>query len=261
MIAAELNYPIHDKEMLAIILSFQHWRAELQGTAQTIQVVSDHRALEYFMTTKALTARQARWADILLQYNFRITYRPGPTNHADALTRREQDRDQQTAAKVSLRTQTLLEPKHLDPRIQAELVMNSFGTEIYLIDSPEFDLIDELLQANRTAPSLQELREKAKDDRNEWILENGLLTYQNRLVVADEHNLRTKLIAEAHNQVSTAHPGKNKTRKILCARYYWPGMTTDIDRFIWNCDDCRWSSIPRDKTPRLLKPLPIPDRS
>ena len=29
MVDAELNYPIHDKEMLAIILSFLHWRAEL----------------------------------------------------------------------------------------------------------------------------------------------------------------------------------------------------------------------------------------
>jgi len=60
MIDAELNYPIHDKEMLAIVSSFQHWRVHLEGTLQGIQVVSDHKALEYFMTTKALTARQAR---------------------------------------------------------------------------------------------------------------------------------------------------------------------------------------------------------
>ena len=80
MIEAELNYPIHDKEMLAIILSFQHWRVELQGAPQTIQVVSDHKALEYFMSTKALTAWQARWADMLSQYNFQIKYKPGPRN-------------------------------------------------------------------------------------------------------------------------------------------------------------------------------------
>ena len=67
------------------------------------------------MTTKALTARQARWADTLSQFNFLIMYRPGATNRADALTRREQDLDDQTAAKISLRTQTLLQPEHLDP--------------------------------------------------------------------------------------------------------------------------------------------------
>ena len=57
MVDAELNYPIYDKEMLAIILSFQHWRAELEGTLQAVEVFSDHKALEYFMSTKSLTAR------------------------------------------------------------------------------------------------------------------------------------------------------------------------------------------------------------
>lgn len=56
MLEAELKYPTHDKEMLAIVSSFQHWRVHLQGTPEAIQVVSDHKALEYFMTTKALTA-------------------------------------------------------------------------------------------------------------------------------------------------------------------------------------------------------------
>jgi RNase H-like domain found in reverse transcriptase len=60
MIDAKLNYPIYNKEMLAIVLSFQHWRVHLQGTLEAIQVVLDHKALEYFMTTKALSARQAR---------------------------------------------------------------------------------------------------------------------------------------------------------------------------------------------------------
>ena len=36
MINAELNYLIHDKEMLAIVFSFQHWRVHLQGTLEAI---------------------------------------------------------------------------------------------------------------------------------------------------------------------------------------------------------------------------------
>ena len=75
IINVELNYLIHDKEMLAIVSSFQHWRVHLEGTLEKIQVVSDHKALEYCMTTKALTARQAQWSKVLSQYNFRIMYR------------------------------------------------------------------------------------------------------------------------------------------------------------------------------------------
>jgi hypothetical protein len=58
---AELNYDIHDKEMLAIILSLGEWRAELEGLQEALfMVYLNHRALEYFMTIKKLFARQAR---------------------------------------------------------------------------------------------------------------------------------------------------------------------------------------------------------
>ena len=40
-------------------------------------------------TTKILNRRQARWAEILSEFNFVITYRPGEKNgKADALSRR-----------------------------------------------------------------------------------------------------------------------------------------------------------------------------
>ena len=42
--------------MLAIISRFLYWRVELEGTLDRIEVVSDYKALEYFITTKALTA-------------------------------------------------------------------------------------------------------------------------------------------------------------------------------------------------------------
>jgi hypothetical protein len=36
MVDAELNYPIHDKEMLAIILSFQYWQTQLKEAPESI---------------------------------------------------------------------------------------------------------------------------------------------------------------------------------------------------------------------------------
>jgi hypothetical protein len=115
MIEAELNYPIHDKEMLAIVSGFLHWRIELEGIYNRIEVVSDYKALEYFITTKALTARQACWAEVLSRYYFRIVYKPGATNRADAITRREQDTDTQRSATAVLQIQTMLQPEQLDP--------------------------------------------------------------------------------------------------------------------------------------------------
>jgi hypothetical protein len=57
---AECNYEIYDKELLAIIRCFEAWRPELEGTDLLIQVLSDHKNLEYFMTTKKLTRCQAQ---------------------------------------------------------------------------------------------------------------------------------------------------------------------------------------------------------
>ncbi|QSZ28681.1 hypothetical protein DSL72_003181 [Monilinia vaccinii-corymbosi] len=54
MAAAELNYEVHDKEMLSIVRSFSYWKSELAGSPHQIRVYTDHKALEYFMTTKAL---------------------------------------------------------------------------------------------------------------------------------------------------------------------------------------------------------------
>ena len=128
------------------------------------------------------------------------------------------------------------------------------------INTTELNLINKLLQANRTAPSLQEYRKKAKDVTSLQSLKNGLLKYQEWLVIVEEQNLQTWLIAEAHTQVSTAHPKKNKTYRIIGDRYYWPGMVIDINRYIQNCDSCRRSTIPQDKTLGLLKLLPILER-
>ena len=89
MLPAELNYEIHDKEMLAIISSFKEWRHYLEGATHPIKVFTDHRSLEYFTTTKQLNRRQARWSEYLADFHFIITYRPGVQGtKPDALTRR-----------------------------------------------------------------------------------------------------------------------------------------------------------------------------
>ncbi|ESK81555.1 gag polymerase env [Moniliophthora roreri MCA 2997] len=52
---AELNYNTHNKELLAIFEAFKSWCHYLEGAANLINVVTDHKNLEYFSTTKILT--------------------------------------------------------------------------------------------------------------------------------------------------------------------------------------------------------------
>jgi hypothetical protein len=75
--STELNYDVHDKELFAIFEAFRIWRHYLDGSAAPIDVVMDHKNLEYFSTTKVLNHRQARWLEFLCQFNLIIRFRPG----------------------------------------------------------------------------------------------------------------------------------------------------------------------------------------
>ncbi|TQV93704.1 pol protein [Cordyceps javanica] len=86
----ELNYGIHDKELMAIIQCFKEWRHYLVGAKHKIKVYTDHKNLTSFLTTKDLNKRQIRWYETLTDYDFEIIYRKGSENgRADALSRRE----------------------------------------------------------------------------------------------------------------------------------------------------------------------------
>jgi RNase H-like domain found in reverse transcriptase/Reverse transcriptase (RNA-dependent DNA polymerase) len=73
----ELNYNTHDKELMAIYEAFKTWWHYLEGTKVLIDVVMDHKNLEYFCTTWILSRRQARWSTFLSRFNMVIRFCPG----------------------------------------------------------------------------------------------------------------------------------------------------------------------------------------
>jgi len=50
----EQNYDIHNKELLAIMDVFKNWRHYLQRARHEVSVITDHKNLTLFTTTKAL---------------------------------------------------------------------------------------------------------------------------------------------------------------------------------------------------------------
>jgi len=70
----ERNYEIHDKEMLAIIRALEEWRHFLEGARHPVEIWTDHKNLEYFMTAKKLNHRQACWSLYLARFDFKLTH-------------------------------------------------------------------------------------------------------------------------------------------------------------------------------------------
>ncbi|KAK1802668.1 hypothetical protein P4O66_004305 [Electrophorus voltai] len=86
--AAERNYGMGDRELLAMKLAFEEWRHWLEGVRHPFLVITDHKNLEYLQTTKRLNSRQSQRLLFFTRFAFCMTYRPGAKNvRADALLR------------------------------------------------------------------------------------------------------------------------------------------------------------------------------
>ncbi|KAF5233022.1 hypothetical protein FANTH_12730 [Fusarium anthophilum] len=86
---AELNYPIYNKEFLAIINYFKEFRHYLMGSKHQVKVYTNHQNISYFATTHKLNQRQLRYAEYLCKFDFIIIHRKGSENsRADAISRR-----------------------------------------------------------------------------------------------------------------------------------------------------------------------------
>jgi len=71
--------------MLTIVESMKHWRHYFEGSCHSVQVLSDHRNLKVFMSTKVLNWQQAQWAELLANTQFlKRTVRRMQNNDADA---------------------------------------------------------------------------------------------------------------------------------------------------------------------------------
>lgn len=235
MTPAERAYPIQDRELLAVVQTLEHYYPELLG--MQFFVVTDHQALVYFANKRMLSTRQVRWAEFLSNFDITFQYRPGKDNvAADALSRKTADLPTVKAREQEERTMAMIPPEKLD-----------FPVCAVAEEPPETPKGADLVDLIREENSCQALGFK---DGRLWVPET---------TTDGNFFLRTALIREAHVPPIFAHPGQNKTIKILEREYYWPDMKKTIRQYVQNCHDCRRNKPSHDKTPGLLHSLPIPE--
>jgi len=83
----EVNYPVHDLELVVVVFDLRVWRHYLYGSQ--VQIFTDHKSLKYLMSWKKLNMRQRRWVELIKDYDCVTDYHPGKANVvADALSRK-----------------------------------------------------------------------------------------------------------------------------------------------------------------------------
>ena len=226
---AEKNYPVHEKELLAIIHALKKWCSDLLGTH--FYIYTDHHTLENFDTQKDLSHRQLRWQEFMLQYDLTITYICGEDNTiADALSRL---------------------PPNCFPDEMLPMVVNSILT----IDSDR-----EILNKIKAGYLKDEFCIcVAKTSMKGWTKINDLWYIGDRLLIPQIMDIREILFRLAHDTLG--HFGVDKSYASLQNAYYWPNMQCDLEQaYIPSCTDCLQNKSPTMRPPGLLHPLPVPDQ-
>ena len=82
----EANYNVTRKELLAVITFTKKFRQYLLG--RPFRIRTDHAALQWLKRTPEPIGQQARWLEILEEFDYTIEHRPGHQHsNADALSR------------------------------------------------------------------------------------------------------------------------------------------------------------------------------
>lgn len=276
--STEANYPIHDKELLAIVRCLEAWAPELH-MVKNFTILTDHKNLKYFYRERQLSERQVRWSEFLSRFNFTLEWRPGKTmGKPDALSRREQDRpadysDERLRSRFirlfhnkhlrSTQIQTLVSSDDIDFAKEVQLFEDRDMQELWHKSRQEDQLYQELttLVANKERNLPTQLQQQKTVSIAECTLDKrGLLQFRERTWIPDCEPLRTQIIQDIHDSHITGHPGRDLTYAILSRQFFWPGAARDVRRFVRNCEICGRNTIWRETKKGLLKPLPIPER-
>ena len=225
---AEINYPIHEKELLAIKCALQAWRVYIDNGTTTI-VYTDHESLRYMSTMKKPSKRLARWIDEFGEYDLDLRYRKGSLQVVpDALSRR---------------------PDLLGegPCNQAQLLV--------ITDDQEDEWAEEMKQYLLThEPPPEWCRHSIYEEAQHFTVGDELLRIEDDGIHSPyiPINRRVDLLDALHGDYG--HLGYPNIQGIVRGRGWWKSLVRDLKKFVAYCPQCQ---VAQRSKPGLERELPF----
>jgi len=168
-------------------------------------ILTDHYNLQTFTTKALLSCQQARRAQEIVQYDFKILFRPGKDNgKADGLTRRSVDLPEEWNDRGHP-VQALI------PAAKFSLSAASTCHDGDIMDALEHDkLVQEIRQALRDCIKLHKTI-----PLGECQYENRLLLVNKLVYVPDSPDLYLQILKNYHDHPAAGHPGHAATYELV----------------------------------------------
>ena len=244
--SAELNYTTTEQECLAVVHALKVWRCYLEGVK--FIVVTDHNPNTFMSTQPLLNRRQARWSELMQQYDFEWVYRPGRVNVADPLSRIPAPSTLCCiAASVGWARRFIPGASLTSDRLAA------VAAPAPLQSLTAF--VSQLLVAYAADPWFAEQANTAqlRCEQGVWYTEEG------QIVVPASDALRETVLTQMHSAPYAGHIGVNKTVAAVSRLFWWPRLRDTVVAWVKRCEECQRNKSSNTKPAGPLRPLPIPD--